>query len=192
MNKFKDSMSKEEINLLPLGEFSGKIHLITNSKDADDAVKVLKRSKILGFDTETRPAYKKGESYNVSMIQLANEQDVFIFRINLFQITDSMLDLLSSEKIIKAGVAIRDDIKGINKLRNFEQGGFVELAQLAKENKINSFGLRGLAAITLGVRISKSAKLTNWEKRNLNHIQLKYAATDAWVGREIYLKLTNS
>jgi ribonuclease D len=188
-NKFQEKISKDEINLLPLAEFKGKMIVITNAEDAVAASLELSKEKIIGFDTETRPAYKKGESYPVAMIQLAGEFDVYIFRINQFMMPSELTNLLANPDIVKSGVAIRDDIKGLKKIRNFTPGGFVELADMAKDNKINSFGLRGLAAITLGVRISKGAKLTNWERSDLNKAQLTYAATDAWIGREIYLKL---
>lgn len=102
---------------------------------------------------------------------------------------ENLINLLASNDIIKAGVAIRDDIKGLQNLKNFKPAGFVEIADYVKEFGIEQFGLRSISAITLGIRISKSAKLTNWENKNLRPEQLKYAATDSWVGREIYVKL---
>jgi ribonuclease D len=189
MSKYAEKMSKEDINLLPIAHYKGELHVITTTEDAIIASKHLSKELVLGFDTETRPAYKKGESYPVAMIQLTGENDNYIFRINQFELPEELTDLLSNASIVKAGVAIRDDIKGLQKIRNFEPGGFVELADMAKDNKIQSFGLRGLAAITLGLRVSKGAKLTNWERPDLNKSQLSYAATDSWIGREIYLEL---
>lgn len=189
MPNFIEKMTKEEINELPIAQYQGQLHIITTAEDAIIAAKHLERETLLGFDTETRPAYRKGESHPVAMIQLAGENDVYIFRINQFLIPQELTNIFSNPKILKSGVAIRDDIKGLQKIRKFEPAGFIELAQLAKDNKIQSFGLRGLAAITLGLRVSKGAKLTNWERPDLNKAQISYAATDAWVGREIYLKL---
>lgn len=102
---------------------------------------------------------------------------------------DEIIQILSCPNIVKAGVAIRDDIKGLQKLSPFKAQGFVELADYVKDFGIEQFGLRSIAAVTLGIRISKGAKLTNWENTKLKPEQLKYAATDSWVGREIYLKL---
>ena len=100
-----------------------------------------------------------------------------------------MLQLLSSDRVVKAGVAIRDDIRVLRQLRHFTPGGFVELQNIAPEYGITDKSLRKLAAIVLSVRISKAQRLSNWEAKQLTPAQQLYAATDAWIGREIYLKL---
>lgn len=163
--------------------------LIKTASDAIIAASKLQSESILGFDTETRPSFKKGESYDVSLLQLTGTDCTYLFRLNFFEMPDEIIKILSSPDIIKAGVAIRDDIKGLQKLKPFKANGFIELADYVKEFGIEQFGLRSIAAITLDIRISKSAKLTNWENPKLRPEQLKYAATDSWVGREIYLKL---
>lgn len=160
-----------------------------DAKSAANAANELAQEAILGFDTETRPAFKKGESHPVSLLQLSGEHKTYLFRLNRFEMPENLINLLASNEIIKAGVAIRDDIKGLQNLKNFKPAGFVEIADYVKEFGIEQFGLRSISAITLGIKISKSAKLTNWENRVLKPEQLKYAATDSWVGREIYLKL---
>jgi ribonuclease D len=184
-------ISKEEINLLPVTSFTGKINVITTHDKAVEAVIKLNKETVIGFDTETRPSYKKGEFHHVSLLQLNGSKEAFLFRINQFDMPQELLDLLANPDITKAGVAIADDLKGLNKLKTFVPGGFIELADMARDLGIQQFGLRTLAALLMDIRVSKGAKLTNWENPHLKKDQLVYAATDSWVGRELYFKLKN-
>lgn len=186
----KLSISKEEINTLPLISFSGSIKLITSLEDHDCAIKTLQKEKTLGFDTETRPAYKKGERHDISLLQLSTSEQAFLFRLNHIPLTEKLQSLLSNQSIVKAGVAIRDDIKGLRRLNDFQPDGFVELADLAKELKLKNFGLRSLTALLLDKRVSKQNKLTNWEKTVLTPEQQRYAATDAWLSLKLYQRMT--
>ena len=187
---FKKEITKDEINELPIRKSSGKMHVITDENDCLLAIKELKKNKILGFDTETRPSFKKGEKHDVCLLQLSTKDDAYLFRLNKYALSNELKELLADKDIIKSGVAVRDDIKGLRKLNDFEPGGFVELADLAKKLEIKQLGLRSLSAMILGVRISKQFKLTNWEQPNLNNDQLCYAATDAWIGLLLYNKMT--
>lgn len=186
----KKEITKDEINELPIIRFSRKMHVITQRDDYLRAVDALGREPILGFDTETRPAFKKGQEYNVSLLQLSTKEDAYLFRLNKYAFDNELRDLLSDNAIIKTGVAVRDDIKGLRKLNDFKPGNFVEIANLGKQLEIKQLGLRSLAAILLDVRISKKFKLTNWEQPNLSEDQLRYAATDAWIGLCLYHKIT--
>lgn len=182
-------ISKAEINLLPLGAYEGPIHLVKTQEDLSHAVGELGKEKVLGFDTETRPAYRRGESYLPSVLQLAGMRAVYIFQLQALEIPGEIVELLSDPSIVKAGVAIRDDISGLRELFPFEPYGFVELSTLAGSLGYENAGLRSLAACLLGFRISKAAQTSNWATRNLTSVQMRYAATDAWVGRELYKKL---
>ena len=186
---FPTSITKEQINLMPLSFFKGDSIVITSDEEVELAIKELQKETILGFDTETRPVFKKGVSYPVSLLQLSTNEKAYLFRLNHINLPKTLVDILTDPKIIKVGVAIRDDVIGLQKLCPFEDESFVELATLAKKLSIKNLGLRSLAAIVLGVRISKGAKLTNWENKTLTKSQINYAATDAWIGREIYLHL---
>jgi ribonuclease D len=185
----KLTISNEEINDMPLISFTGKVTLITEESQCEAALKILKSEPILGFDTETRPAFKKGESYPVCLLQLSTNDEAFLFRLNKIPLIQEIRNILADANIIKTGVAIHDDIKGLKKLAPYEAGGFVEIADLAKNLGIKKLGLRSLAAILFDKKLSKKNKLTNWEKESLTEQQLNYAATDAWLSREIYLKL---
>lgn len=182
-------ISKAEINQLPVRRYDGPIRLIQTPADAKRAAEVLSGEALLGFDTETRAAFRAGESYSPSVLQLAGANEVFLFQIRFTGLIPELCEILSNPNILKAGVAIRDDLKELRKLASFEPAGFVELATWAKKAKIKNLGLRGLGALLLGFRISKGAQVSNWGKRELTQSQISYAATDAWVGREIYLEM---
>ena len=179
--RFPERLSKEHIKTLPILAFDGKIHLITESEDVSEAVKILQQSSILGFDTETRPTFKKGDQHSVSLLQLSTREEAFLFRLNYLGFPEELVSLLADPDILKVGVAILDDIRALRKLRKFNAQGFVELSNIGSELGIVTCGLRNLAAIFFGVRISKKEQLTNWERPDLNPSQCLYAATDAWI-----------
>jgi len=182
-------LSKKEINEFPIQRYEGQIVLIRTQEELLNAVEILKRETILGFDTETRPAFKKGEHYTPALLQLGGEKGVFLFQLKHTGLPEPLTEILSNPNIIKAGVSIDYDISELQDIAEFEPMGFIELSDKAKELGIQNLGLRGLAAVLLGFRISKGASTSNWENDKLNNSQIIYAATDAWVGRELYIKL---
>lgn len=183
---FPETISKEEVNSLELNAFKGKIRLITKEEHLHEVFKKINQHKVVGFDTETKPTFRKGEVNDVAMIQIAIPSEVFIIRINYTGITDEIHHFLQNEAIVKVGVALRDDLKDLNRLRKFNPSGFMELNKMVKNIGIESNGLRKLTAIILGFRISKNAQVSNWEAEKLTQKQLQYAATDAWVCLEMY------
>lgn len=175
------TISNEEINELELQRFEGKITVVTQKEKIPAVLKSIAAEPAVGFDTETKPAFKKGEFNDISLIQIATEEEVFLIRINYTGITDELIAFLENEDQLKIGVALRDDIKDLRKLRDFTPAGFLELNKMVNAIGIESNGLRKLTAIILGFRISKSAQISNWESEKLSDKQLSYAATDAWV-----------
>ena len=190
-DKYKNEISKEEINALPLRSFEGEIKVIESPEDLRLVVEELKGHKLLGFDTETRPAFKKGERYDVSLMQISTESKAFIIKIRKTGIIKELKKLLSDESILKIGVALHDDIKELQSISTFDAKGFLDLGVLARSLKINRTGVRGLAGIFLSARVSKSQQTSNWEKEVLTPAQLVYAATDAWICLMIYNKITD-
>ncbi len=192
MADFETSITKEELQELPLTSFDREIHVVEKEEQILDAVDYLKMQSILGFDTETKPAFKKGQKNIVAMLQLATSDKAFLFRLNKIRFNGPIRKILADSTIIKVGVAIRDDLKALNNKNSFTPQSFIELQELVKKYGIQNFSLQKLSAIILGIRISKSKRLSNWEAETLNEAQLKYAATDAWVAHEVYKKLLNS
>ena len=185
---FDRRMSKDEINGCPIQRWTGRTSVVRNENDLITAVDRLAGHNLLGFDTETRPAYTKGESYLPSILQLASDDEVFIFQLKHLGLAKPLCEILSNSAIIKAGVSLDYDVRELKKLSPFKAAGFRDLGDLARKAGIKNHGLRGLAAVFLGIRISKGAQTSNWAKDMLTPQQIQYAATDAWVGRRLYLE----
>lgn len=190
MSRYIKKISKEEINELPIISFPGEINVIEDERSCKKALKELSNELVLGFDTESRPSFKKGQQFPISLLQLSTVNRAYLFRLNKIPLTDGLIKILSNPKVVKAGVAIRDDIRGLQNLRDFSPAGFVELVDQAKSFGIQNYGLRAIAAIVLQGRISKKAQLSNWAKSSLDDTQLVYAATDAWIGHQLYQHFT--
>jgi ribonuclease D len=151
-----------------------------------------KAAGVLGFDTETRPSFRKGKNYTPSLIQIALPDEVFLFHLNWLPLGADLIGLLEDPRVIKTGVAARDDMRELAKLSPFTPHGVVDLDEVAAKNGIKTPGLRSLAAMFLGLRISKGEQCSNWGNKALSPRQIRYAATDAWVSRAIYFSMRNA
>ncbi len=185
------SITHEEINELPLGAFEGKVVIVSEEKNVSRAFAEIKEHPVVGFDTETKPVFVRGHQNKVSLMQIATYDTVFLIRLKFTGMHPAIIHFLEDENILKAGVALRDDIKALQRLKNYEPRGFIELAELSKQAGLQVESVKKLTALLLGFRISKSAQTSNWEAESLNEKQISYAATDAWVCLEIYKKLLN-
>lgn len=183
------TITREEINALPLQQFEGKIRLITKPEKLLPVFKKINKHTIAGFDTESKPIFLKGKYNPVALIQIALPEEVFLIRVNMTGLTEEIIGFFENDKITKYGVALRDDLRDLKKIKPFIPKSFVELNHLVKEIGIESNGLRKLAATILGFRISKSAQVSNWEAPQLTLKQKQYAATDAWVCLEMFQEL---
>lgn len=179
-------ISKAEINDLPMIAWDGDIQILETIDAMELAVERLKSETHLGFDTETRPTFKKGEYYPPALIQLASSSCVYLFRISKTKTLAPLLPILESSHILKTGVAIKDDVKELRTMEDFEASGFVEIADITTKLGYENRGLRALAALLLNGRISKAAQVSNWARAELDNKQIRYAATDAWISRDIY------
>ena len=183
---FQDYVTPEEVNALPLTYYEGNIILIHETDKVLAAIEEISRYPVVGFDTETKPTFVKGQFYHISLIQLAIPGKVFLFRINHTGFAQPLIDLFSNEKILKVGVGLRDDIIGLQKIHDFVPAGFEEIHNYVIDLGVRNTGLRKLAAILMKVRISKGQQTSNWENTILTKNQQSYAATDAWICLEMY------
>ena len=189
---FQITISPEEIGRLELAAFSGEIHVIDSvGEDFDKAVSYLKRQKIIGFDTETRPTFSPDQHSNgTALLQLSGAGKAFLFRIcQMGGIPRKLCDILANPTIVKVGAAIHDDVRGLQRFAGFQPRNFVDLQKIVWEYGIRDKSVKKMTAIIMGIKISKAQQLSNWEAERLSESQQRYAATDAWVCREMYLRL---
>lgn len=186
---FKATVSKAEVAELPIEKFTGEVFYIDTLDNFERVIDELENEAFLGFDTETRPTFKKGKLNEVALLQLSSAKKAYLFRLNHIGLPNRLAKLLGNKNVEKIGVAIHDDISSLQKLNNFEPAGFVELQQYVKDFGIEDNGLKKLSANILGFNISKRQQTSNWEQEQLSIAQIEYAATDAWVCYEIYKTL---
>lgn len=179
---------------MPLGSFPGKIQVIDkNGIDFVRAIAYLGTQRIIGFDTETRPVFSPGQHHNhVALLQLSGAERAYLFRVGTMGMRKLLCAIMANPRILKVGAAVHDDVRGLQYYQKFEAKGFIDLQKIAYEWGIRDKSVKKLAANILGVKISKSQQLSNWEAEELSPAQQMYAATDAWVCREMYLKLLKS
>ncbi len=191
MMNLPTEIEKQKISTLPLVAFDGKIIVVEDIKDVSEAVEYLKQFPVLGFDTETKPSFKKGVSnkHKVSLLQLYANNRAYLFRLNKIGLPDKIKELLSDKDIIKTGAATSDDVKGLKKLSTFTDAGFVDIQKIATKLSVKPKSLRRLTAMFFRQRLSKSQQLSNWEADQLTESQCLYAATDAWIGYKLYCEM---
>ncbi|MCH7415160.1 3'-5' exonuclease domain-containing protein 2 [Belliella sp. R4-6] len=184
------SITKEQVNELPLGQFEGEIILINSMDQVQEAVEELSSHSLIGFDTETKPAFKKGVYNYVSLLQLSTPDVAFLIRLNELGLPAGFREIMEDRSILKIGAAVLDDLRGLRKYaQDFVPASFFDLNEELKKAGFLNIGVRNLAAMVMEIRISKSEQVSNWEAATLTEKQMLYAATDAWVCLEIYKKL---
>lgn len=192
---FQITISPEEIGRLELASFPGEIHVIDSlEEEFGQAISYLKRQKVIGFDTETRPTFSPDQRSNgTALLQLSGAEKAYLFRIKkMGAIPRRLCAILANPNIVKVGAAIHDDVRGLQKFAGFQPQNFVDLQKMVWEYGIRDKSVKKMTAIILGFKISKAQQLSNWEAETLSESQQKYAATDAWVCREMYLRLQRS
>lgn len=188
---YKISITKEQISTMPIALFHGEITLVETPDDVRSAILELEREMVIGFDTETKPSFRKGHANKVALMQLSTLERCFLFRLNKVGIGDDINRLMANEAITKIGLSIHDDFHVMHRSSQVVPRGFVDLQHMVKDYHIEDISLQKIYAILFGEKISKGQRLTNWEAETLTPQQQKYAATDAWACLRIYNYLTS-
>lgn len=184
------SITKDQVNGLELGQFEREIVLVNSLDQVEEVIDELSMHDLIGFDTETKPAFRKGVYNYVSLLQLSTPETAFLIRLNEIGLPKGIQKILENPKILKIGAAVLDDLRALRKhAEDFAPLGFFDLNEQLKKVGFQNIGVRNLAAMVLEIRISKSEQVSNWEAPTLTEKQMLYAATDAWVCLEIYKKL---
>ncbi len=185
-------VDSEMVNLLPITAYKGPFVLIEDDVHLDVALTEIMEESILGFDTETRPNFTKNKHYPVSLLQLGGLEKVWIIRLEpLKHRLSDIYEVLENPAIKKVGIAVHGDILSLKERLDFNPAGFEDIARYTRAIGVINTGMKNLAALILGERISKSAQLTNWASNSLTKKQLEYAATDAWISRRLYIAVKN-
>lgn len=180
------SISKETLASLPAASYEAEICVIDQEDQIKAAIDEIRQAEIIGFDTETRPSFKKGQSYNVALIQLATPDRCFLFRTNMIGFPKELTDVLEDPTLLKVGLSIHDDFHCLSKIHPVEPQSFVDLQSYVKNFRIIDNSLSRLYGILFGERISKGQRLSNWEAATLTEAQLSYAAMDAYACIRIF------
>ncbi|MBO5951718.1 MAG: 3'-5' exonuclease domain-containing protein 2 [Bacteroidaceae bacterium] len=186
-----NTIEKAQVAELSRVEFTGTVVVVDTVEKADQAITELSKYSIVGFDTETRPNFKRGTTNKVSLLQLSTADVAYLFRLHIIGLTDSIVSFLEDSSILKIGISIKDDFYSLQRRRELNPAGFVDLQDLVSVIGIKDRSLQKIYALLFGERISKSQRLSNWEIEEYSESQMQYAAIDAWAALKIYNYLTN-
>lgn len=190
MADLKTIITRDELARLPLCRYDGPICLISSPDDVERAREELRHERVVGLDTETQPAFRAGQAYLPSLVQVASSRAVYLFQLkrrDLPPFDGVLTELLGSSAVAKAGIGLGDDFKKLKMHFPFKEKNIVDLAAVVQKQKLGQTGVRNLAGLFLGFRVAKGQQTSNWGREELTPNQILYAATDAWVCRQLYL-----
>jgi ribonuclease D len=182
------TISREDLANLPIRRYEGRILVVATREELEEARADLREERIVGLDTETRPAFRKGESHLPCLVQAATARAVYLFQLRRTEVVPTLTELLGDPRIVKAGISLKDDLRALKQVFAFSEQNMLDLGTVARSNGFGQTGVRNLAGILLGTRIPKGTKTSNWAAPQLSPVQITYAATDAWACRELYLR----
>ena len=181
------TISREALAALPIQRYQGTVSLVATPATLAQAMADIRQEGVVGFDTETRPAFRKGERHLPCLVQIATAAAVYLFQLQRVDCSDALAEILAAPDIVKAGVALGHDLRQLKQLFPFEAASVLDLGLVARRHGLEQTGLRNLAGLYLAFRIPKGTRTSNWAVPNLSAAQISYAATDAWASRELYL-----
>jgi ribonuclease D len=182
------TITKDEIAGLAIGRYEGTICLVASAQDLERAMQVIRAEQVVGLDTETKPAFQKNQFHLPCLVQIATASEVYLFQLRRMEFSGVLAEVLENPALIKAGVGLANDLSSLKKVFPFEPQNIVDLSRVAQRHGIKQSGIRNLAARLLGFRVSKGSATSNWDRSQLTPKQIAYAATDAWVCRELFLR----
>ncbi len=185
------TISREEMANLPIRRYEGEVCLATTPRDLERALADIRRESVVGFDTETRPSFSKGESHPTCLVQVATASAVYLFQLRRLDVLPILAELLAQPRTVKAGVGLAHDLRSLKLVFPFTEQNVLDLGVVARRCGLEQTGLRNLAGIFLGFRVPKGNRTSNWAAAQLSAQQITYAATDAWVCRELFLRFQN-
>ncbi len=165
--------------------------VVNTVEQAKSALETIRRYRVVGFDTETKPSFRKGHTNQVALIQISTGDCCYLFRINKFGFTPELKQFIEDDDIVKVGLSLKDDFHVLNKLHKISPSAFIDLQDMVKDFCIRDCSLQKIYGIIFNERISKSQRLSNWEASLLTTPQQIYASIDAWACIKIYNYLTS-
>ena len=186
-NEFLRAISGEEMADLPIRRYEGEVHLVATPEHLERAMEDIRQEGVVGFDTETRPAFRKGEVHLPCLVQVATARAVYLFQLPRMDFSAVVAEFVAAPAIVKVGISVRDDLRQLKQVFPFEESAVLDAGAVARRHGLRQTGLRNLAGIFLGIRIPKGNRTSNWAAPRLSAAQINYAATDAWACRELFL-----
>ena len=182
------SISREDLAGLPIRRYEGAVSLVATPQELKEAREDIRNERVVGLDTETRPSFRKGETHLPCLVQAATARAVYLFQLSRLEVFPPLVELLAKRDAIKAGIGLAHDLRQLKQVFPFDVENMVDLGVIARRRGFGQTGVRNLAGLLLGYRIPKGNRTSNWAVPRLSPAQVTYAATDAWVCRELYLR----
>lgn len=183
------SITREAMAALPMRRYEGHVCVVATRTQLNEALDDMRQEAVVGFDTETRPAFRKGERHDPALVQVATARAVYLFQLRRVDVIPGLADLLAEPRVVKAGVAVGRDLDDLKRVFAFAEKSVTDLGVAARRCGLAQTGVRNLAGLLLGWRVAKGARTSNWAATTLTPAQIHYAATDAWICRELYLRM---
>ena len=167
--------------------------LVKTPEDAARALAALTASDVVGFDTESKPTFSKGEeSTGPHLVQLATDDTAYLFQIGAAPsgaAVELLRAVLGSDTILKVGFGLGDDLRRVRAKLGIEPRNVLDLSTaMRRRGERNPLGAKTAVARFFGQEMQKSKRITttNWALPRLSEKQILYAADDAHVALRLY------
>lgn len=170
------------------------VRLVKTADDAAAAMAALMAADVVGFDTESKPTFAKGEkSTGPHLVQLATDDAAYLFQVGAAPLRAELLAVLravlESPDILKVGFGLGDDLRRLHGKLGIDTRNVTDLSTaLRRRGERNTLGAKTAVARFFAQALSKSKRITttNWALPQLSEKQILYAADDAHVALRIY------